>query len=79
MSDKDNKTEEIGVYMLPEDAKLFLEFQRHYAVFSLMVSKKVFDQRGAAVTLHFDPQGFLKGITRSDVLYSDKADFTNTN
>ncbi len=77
--DENVKQEEITVYMLPGDAKLFLEFQRHYEVFSVLSAKRVFEQRGAAITLHFDPQGLLKAVTRADVLFSDKADFTNTN
>jgi hypothetical protein len=71
--------EQVQVYMLPNDAKLFLEFQRYYDIFNLLVEKKVFEQKGAAVTLHFDNKGFLKTITRADVLYLSTVNFTNTN
>lgn len=73
------KIEEIPIYMLPDDAKLFLEFQRHYALFSLLSEKRVFDQKGAAITLHFDNKGVLRTVTRADVLYSHQSNFTNSN
>ncbi len=74
-----NNTEEITIFMMPEDAKLFLEFQKHYLLFKLLEEKKVFEQKGAAITLHFDPQGFLRTVTRADVLYSSNAQFDNKN
>lgn len=76
---QENEIIEIPVFMGEKDAQLFLQFQRHYEVFALLAEKKVFEQKGAAITLHFDPQGFLKAVTRADVLYSEKTDFTNTN
>jgi len=82
MNDKIPKTceiVEIPVYMTNYDAKLFLEFQRHHDIFALMVDKKVFDQKGAAITLHFDNNGLLKTITRADVLYLLGKQFNNTN
>lgn len=71
--------EQITIFLAPIDVERFKEFQKHYEIFNLLLEKKVFDQKGAAVTMHFDNQGFLRTVTRSDVLYSDKSDFTNTN
>lgn len=58
--------------MPEEDAKLFLLFQEHYATFKLLVERGVFDQKNAAVTLHFDNAGTLQVIQRADSLYSRK-------
>lgn len=71
--------QEIPIYMTDFDAKLFLEFQKYYHNFSILAAKRVFEQRGAAITLHFDNQGFLKTITRADVLYLVNKEFDNTN
>lgn len=54
-------------------------FQKYYVPFSIMVESKVFEQRGAAITLHFDNEGVLRTIARGDVLYSYGVDFKNTN
>jgi hypothetical protein len=56
-----------------------LEFQRYHDIFNLLVSKNVFNQKGAAITLHFDNFGKLKTITRADVLYLDGKKFDNIN
>ncbi len=71
--------EETIIYLTPIDAKLFLEFQRYHEIFNLLMEKKVFNQKGATVSLHFDNQGYLKTITRADVLYLAGKEFDNTN
>lgn len=71
--------EQIPVFMETKDAELFLQFQRHYDIFALLVERRVFEQKSAAITLHFDNKGHLRTIARADVLFSDKTDFTNTN
>lgn len=70
---------ETVIYLTQFDANLFLEFQRYYQIFNLLVEKKVFNQKGAAITLHFDNIGKLKTITRADVLYLADKQFNNTN
>lgn len=70
---------ETVIYLTQFDANLFLEFQRYYQIFNLLVEKKVFNQKGAAITLHFDNQGLIKTITRADVLYLSGKEFNNTN
>lgn len=73
------KMEPIPVYMEKSEAELFLQFQQYHDVFALLVERRVFEQRSAAITLHFDNKGHLRTIARADVLFSDKTDFTNTN
>lgn len=70
---------EIPVYMTNYDAKLFLEFCKYHDIFTLLINKNVFNQKGAAITLNFDNQGQLKTITRADVLYLAGKEFNNTN
>lgn len=70
---------EITIFLTPQDVELFKQFQKYHELFNLMVEKRVFDQKGAAITLHFDPQGTLKTIQRADILYSSVAKFDNTN
>lgn len=65
-------TTDITIIMPEGDAKLFILFQEHYATFKLLVERGVFDQRNAAVTLHFDSAGTLQVIQRADSLYSRK-------
>ena len=74
-----NKEAEITIFLSPEDSKLFLEFQKYHALFNLLVDKRVFDQKGAAITLHFDSKGDLRTVTRADVLYSSTSQFDNVN
>jgi len=70
---------EIIVYLSPEDAKKFIQFQEYYHLFSLLLDRKVFEQRGAAITLHFDTKGTLRTIARNDFLYSASTPFDNMN
>ena len=69
----------IPVYMLDEDARMFLEFQEHYDFFSLLIEKKIHLQKGAAITLNIDNKGKVGSITRNDVLYLSNVKFDNTN
>jgi hypothetical protein len=54
------------------EAKNFIEFQKNYELFMLLLEKKVFNQKNSAVTLHFDHNGTLQTIQRADFLYSKK-------
>jgi len=62
----------IPIYIPDEDAKKFIEFQKHYDAFTILVNGGVFDQKNASVTLQFDALGVLQKIQRSDYLYSRK-------
>jgi hypothetical protein len=70
---------EVTVYLSDSEAEQFILFRKYYDVFSILTKKKVFDQKGAAITLHFDASGVLKNVTRSDVLYDSRVDFINLN
>lgn len=70
---------EITVYLAPIDVERFKEFQKHYEVFNLLLEKKVFSQKSAAITLHFDNKGVLRTVQRADVLYSHTSQFNNEN
>ncbi len=77
--ENDEKVEEITVFLGPIEAKQFIEFQRYHELFNLLLEKKVFDQKAAAITLHFDNKGVLRTITRADALYSSTSQFDNLN
>lgn len=70
---------EITVYLDEETAKKFVLFQKHFDVFNLMLERKVFEQKGATLLLHFDKFGQLRNISRQDVLYDYGSIFQNTN
>ena len=57
-----------------EDAKKFVMFMAHYDTIATMIDRGVFDQKKAAITLHFDHNGVLQTIQRSDFMYSKQFD-----
>lgn len=71
--------QEITIFLGPLEAERFKEFQQHYEIFNLLLEKKVFNQKSAAITLHFDNKGVLRTVARADVLYSSNTEFDNTN
>ncbi len=70
---------EITVYLDDQQAKMFVLFQEQYENIALMLKSKVFEQKGATITLNFDTLGKIKNIKRSDVLYDENTDFVNEN
>ncbi len=69
----------IAIYIPDEEAKKFLIFQQYYDLFNLLLSQKVFEQKGATITLHFDKHGVLRSINRQDILYDYNSQFENLN
>ncbi|HEY6438361.1 MAG TPA: hypothetical protein VIY47_17375 [Ignavibacteriaceae bacterium] len=69
----------VTIILEVKDAERFKEFQKYYELFNLLIEKKVFNQKGAAITLHFDIKGNLRTIARNDFLYSSNAIFDNVN
>lgn len=65
---------QITIYLTEPDAEKFMLFQKYYSEFMLLVEKGVFDQKNAAISLHFDQNGILQTIQRADFLYSRKHD-----
>lgn len=72
-----SKKIEVAVYIPDEDAKKFLLFQEHYETFCLLLDRGVFQQKNAAISLHFDQNGTLQTIQRADFLYSKKHESTS--
>jgi hypothetical protein len=61
---------EVAVYMPDAQAKKFLQFQQFYPQFSLLLEKKVFEQKNASVIMHFDSKGGIQLIERHDFLFN---------
>jgi len=66
--------QKIAIFVPDSEAKLFIEFQKHYDLFTLLLEKDVFKQKNAAITLNFDNTGSLQAIERRDFLYSVRHD-----
>lgn len=62
----------IALFIPDEEAKLFIEFQKHYSNFMTLVENGVFEQKNGAITLHFDANGTIQTIQRADILYSKR-------
>lgn len=69
----------VTVILDEREAQQFILFQKYYEMFVLLNERNVLDQKGAAITLHFDKLGTLRNITRVDTLYDHRYDFINTN
>lgn len=63
---------ETTIILSTEDAQKFKLFVEYYDMFSLLVSKNVFNQKSASVSLNFDHNGVLQTIHRNDILYSSR-------
>lgn len=72
MTDQIKPEKEVQIFLSASDADAFIQFQKYYLDFMLLIDKGVFDQKNAAVTLHFDKDGILQTIQRADFLYSRK-------
>ena len=68
----------IPIYIPDAEAKQFIIFQQHYDVFTVLLDNNVFGQRNAAFTLHFDKNGILQTIQRTDFPYSRRHQKTFT-
>lgn len=64
----------IPIFIPNEEAKRFLIFQQYYEPVSLLIDKKVFEQKNATVLLDFDHLGILQSVRRNDILYSKRFD-----
>lgn len=73
------ETHEVTVYLNEPEAAMFVEFQKHYPTIEKLLNARVFEQKGAAITLHFDKLGVLRNVTRADVLYDHRSNFQNLN
>ena len=60
--------DKIPIYMLDAEAKQFVAFQRHYAVFSAMLDAGALDIGWGKVTLNF-AGGTLQSIVKEEVAW----------
>lgn len=65
---------EVAVYMPDEKAKQFLAFQQYYEPISILLERKVFEQKNATISLFFDHQSVLQTVQRKDYVFSRKFD-----
>jgi len=61
---------ETVIQLTEEDAAKFVLFMKHYDIISVLIEKGVFEQKKAAITLHFDHNGVLQTLQRADFMYS---------
>lgn len=64
------KDDPITIFVEPLDVSKWKIFQQYYDPFTIMVDYGVFDVKNGAVSMHFDSQGVLQTIQRSDMLFS---------
>jgi hypothetical protein len=67
-----NGIKQVKIILSEEDAKRWIEYQKNYNTFVLMLERGVFDIKNGSALLNFDNQGILQNIQRSDYLYSRK-------
>lgn len=67
-----NEIKQVKIILSEEDAKRWIEYQKNYVTFVLMLERGVFDIKNGSALLNFDSQGILQNIQRSDYLYSRK-------
>lgn len=73
-----NKTQEtVVVYLSPEQAELFVQFQKRFAFMQLMESLKVFEVRNGNVTVNFDGIGGISSVEINQVFRTPKLDKQN--
>lgn len=61
---------EVTIFLSQEEADKWLEFQKNYQTFILMLNKGVFNIRSGSAVLNFDANGHITTIQRADMLYN---------
>lgn len=67
-----NEIKTITLFVSEEEAKKFIEYQKNYSMFNLLLEKGVFAIKNGSAVLNFDNEGILQNIQRADFLYSRK-------
>lgn len=57
-----------AIHLTENEAKLFIQFQKHFALIGLLESIKAFDIRSGSVTIHFDSLGQIGGLKKEEHL-----------
>jgi hypothetical protein len=61
---KDIKPETTAIYLTPQEAFLFVEFQKQYALIKALESIGAFRVRSGSVTVHFDSNGLIGSLDK---------------
>lgn len=61
--------EQVTVFLIPEQAKRFILFQKYYEPISKMIDSGLFEQKNASMKVYFDNDGVLQTIERADFMY----------
>lgn len=56
------------VELTPQDALLFVSFQKRYAFFQLLEMMHVFDLKNGSITVNFDPKGAISSVEKKEVV-----------
>ena len=67
-----NEIKTITLFVSEEEAKKFIEYQKNFLMFNLLLEKGVFNIKNGSAVLNFDNEGVLQNIQRADFLYSRK-------
>lgn len=59
----------VKIDLNPVDAELFVQFRKYQDIFAKLAESGAFDIHGGSFTAHFDADGILRKIDRSDTLY----------
>lgn len=62
--------DKVAIFIPDDEARQFLLFQQYFEPFTTLVDAKVFEIRNGSAVLHFDAEGVLQLVNRSDVIYS---------
>lgn len=57
-------TPTITIFLTEEEAKRFVQFQKHYAIIGLLESVDAFKLINGSVTIHFDALGKIGAIEK---------------
>jgi len=74
-----NSMDKIAIYIPDLEAQKYVLFQQYFEPFSIMIDSDLFSIRNGSATLHFDSNGTLQTINRSDVLYSKRHQLSTGN
>ena len=61
---KDIKLDKIAIYLTEQEALLFVEFQKQYALIRALESIGAFKVKSGSVTIHFDSNGLIGSLDK---------------
>ena len=75
----DNNSTSQAIWLDNSEANQFVLFQKYFIPINLCIERKVFEQKAATISLHFNNFGEIVNITRQDLLYLKGVPFLNQN